>query len=91
MAKQKKKTEKEEIEEKIPKTDNNIEEQEEMETYNLVELVSACPVDDIWIIYNLARTGLLPQYEYELQNYGVKNIPTTLTIQDFDKIVNGEQ
>lgn len=89
MAKQKKKTEKEEPVEEI--TVDNKQEQEEQETYNLVELVSACPVDDIWIIYNLARTGLLPQYEYELQNYGVKNIPTTLTIQDFDKIVNGEQ
>ena len=87
MAKQKKKNEKEEPVEEI--TINN--KQEEQETYNLVELVSACPVDDIWIIYNLARTGLLPQYEYELQNYGVKDIPTTLTIQDFDKIVNGEQ
>ena len=34
---------------------------------------------------------LMKEYEYELQNYGVKNIPTTLTIQDFDKIVNGVQ
>lgn len=90
MAKQKKKTE-----EKSPQEEEKIanikQEQQEMETYNLVELVSSCPVDDIWIIYNLARTGLLPQYEYELQNYGAKELPTTLTIQEFDKIVNGEQ
>lgn len=89
MAKQKKKTEEEKTEEPI--IEETSTQTQELETYNLVELVSACPESDMWVIYNLARKGLLAQYEYELEHYGMKELPTTLTIKDFDEIVNGKQ
>ena len=89
MAKQKKKTEEEDVP-TIKKEIKTIDEPAQ-ETYNLVELVTACPVSDTWIIYNLARTGLLSQYEYELEHYGKKELPTSLTVEQFDKIVNGEK
>ena len=80
MAKKKetKKKEKKEKKEKIVE-----------EKYPLVELVLACPTEDIWIIYNLSRAGLLEQYEKEMEEYGVKDIEPSLTIKEFNKIING--
>lgn len=81
MAK-KKEINKEETEE--PKIEKQIEEK-----YPLIELVLACSTDDIWIIYNLSRTGLLEQYEQEMKDYGIKDIEPSLTVEEFNKIING--
>ena len=43
------------------------------------------------IIYNLARKGLLEQYEQELQDYGVHEIKPTITKEDYNKIITGKQ
>ena len=60
------------------------------EKYPLIELVLACPVDHVWVFYNLSRVGLLEQYERETHEYGVKDIEPSLTIKEFNKIINGE-
>ena len=59
--------------------------------YPLIDLVQICPAEEPWIIYNLARAGLLNQYEQEMKDYGTKNIEPTLTIQEFDDIINGRK
>ena len=59
------------------------------EKYPLVELVLACPTDELWVIYNLGRVGLLKQYEQEMKEYGVKDIEPTLTLEEFDRIIKG--
>lgn len=81
MAKKKEKTEKQDKKEKNEKP--------AVEKYTLVELVIACPVDMIWIIYNLSRVGLLEQYRQEAEDYGIKDITPSLTIEEFNKIING--
>ena len=81
MAKKKEKTEKQDKKEKTEKPT--------VEKYTLVELVIACPTDMIWIIYNLSRVGLLEQYTQEAEDYGIKDITPSLTIEEFNKIING--
>lgn len=81
MAKKKEKTEKQDKKEKTEKPT--------VKKYTLVELVIACPTDRIWIIYNLSRVGLLEQYRQEAEDYGIKDITPSLTIEEFDKIING--
>ena len=82
MAKKKEKTEKKE--KKKEKTEKPT-----AEKYTLVELVIACPTDMMWIIYNLSRVGLLEQYRQEAEDYGIKDITPSLTIEEFNKIING--
>ena len=81
MAKKKEKTEKQDKKEKTEKPT--------VEEYTLVELVIACPTDMIWIIYNLSRVGLLEQYRQEAEDYGIKDITPSLTIEEFNNIING--
>lgn len=81
MAKKKEKTEKQDKKEKTEKPT--------VKKYTLVELVIACPTDMIWIIYNLSRVGLLEQYRQEAEDYGIKDITPSLTIEEFNKIING--
>ena len=81
MAKKKEKTEKQDKKEKTEKPT--------VEKYTLVELVIACPTDMIWIIYNLSRVGLLEQYRQEAEDYGIKDITPSLTIEEFNNIING--
>lgn len=90
MAKQKQKnkqTEEKEQPEPIMKKENI----EKPTKYPLIDLVQICPVEEPWIIYNLARVGLLTQYEQEIKDYGIKNIEPTLTIEEFDDIINGRK
>lgn len=56
----------------------------------LAELVVNSNTDTVWIIYNLSRTGLLEQYEQEILDYGIKEIEPTITIKEFEKIINGK-
>ena len=56
----------------------------------LVELVANCPLDETWIIYNLNRKGLMPQFEMELKYWGVRELEPTLTSEEFYKIMVGE-
>lgn len=65
--------------------------EEQVEKYTLVELVQHCPVDMSWVIYNLSRTGLLAQYEQELAQLGNEHIEPTITLNKFDKIINGKE
>lgn len=83
MAKKKQKTE-----EKQPEPPKEIIPEE---LYTLVELVKMCPAEPSWIIYNLTRKGLLGQYEQELEDYDKKEIKPTISIKDFDDIINGKQ
>lgn len=57
----------------------------------LVELVLQDTTPMPWIIYNLARKGLLEQYEQELQDYGIHEIKPTITKEDYNKIITGKQ
>lgn len=90
MAKQKQKT-KETEENTEEKPTNMKKETSETTLYPLIDLVQICPVEEPWIIYNLARAGLLNQYEQEMKDYKTKNIEPTITIQEFDDIINGRK
>ncbi len=61
------------------------------ERYSLAEHFHNTEMDKIWIIYNLSRKGLIHQLEEELRDYGQKEIEPTLTIREFEEIVNGKQ
>lgn len=61
------------------------------EKYTLAELFFASHEDEAWIIYNLSRKGLIQQFEQELEDYGQKHIEPTLTIREFEQIIQGEQ
>ena len=82
MAKKKKDIKEEEIQ---------IQEITPEKKYPLVELVLNCTVEPTWVIYNLSRKGLLGQYEQEIQNYGKKEIEPTLTIKEFEQIIQGQK
>lgn len=88
MAKQKQKNK--ETEEKTEHTMKKEQTEAPMK-YSLIDLVQICPVEEPWIIYNLARAGLLNQYEQEMKDYGTKNIEPTITIQEFDDIIKGRK
>lgn len=66
-------------------------EKEEQEKYPLIELFYSSPIEESWKIYNISRKGLLPQLEYEMKEYGIKEIKPTITIDEFEKIINGKQ
>lgn len=74
---------------KTKETQKTEKKEQAKEKYPLLELVLACPEDDLWIIYNLSRAGLLEQYEKEIKEYGIKDITPSLTIDEFNKIIQG--
>lgn len=90
MAKKKQKTEEEAEETVVENTKKKVEEEMTEEKYALIDLVSGCPYESTWIIYNLSRKGLLEQYEQEIKDKGIREIPPSFTITEFDKIMNGE-
>lgn len=92
MAKKQQKTKKEEEPIEIEKKEEQVNEEVINEKkYTLVELVINSPIDRTWIIYNLGRKGLLGQYEQEIADFGIKDIAPSLTIEEFDEIINGKQ
>lgn len=66
-------------------------EQKTEEKRILVELVQEDTTPLPWIIYNLARKNLLNQYEQEQKDYLIKEIKPTITLTDYEKIINGEK
>ena len=89
MAKKKQNKEKQNEEEE--QIDNIKQEVMTEEKYPLIELVANCNEEPTWVIYNLSRKGLLGQYEQEIIDYGKKEIPSTLTIREFEEIIQGKQ
>ena len=59
------------------------------EKFTLVELVESSDVHYPSIIMDLHRAGLLEQYENELEVYGKEDITPSLTLAEFNKIVEG--
>ena len=59
------------------------------EQFTLVELVESSDVHYPSIIMDLHRAGLLEQYENELEVYGKEDIEPSLTLAEFNKIVEG--
>lgn len=59
------------------------------EKFTLVELVQSSDVHYPSIIMDLHRAGLLEQYKNELEVYGKEDIAPSLTLAEFNKIVEG--
>lgn len=59
------------------------------EKFTLVELVQSSDVHYPSIIMDLHRAGLLEQYKNELEIYGKEDITPSLTLAEFNKIVEG--
>ena len=59
------------------------------EKFTLVELVKNSDVHYPSIIMDLHRTGLLEQYKEELEVYEKEDITPSLTLAEFNKIVEG--
>lgn len=59
------------------------------EKFALVELVQSSDVHYPSIIMDLHRAGLLEQYKNELEVYGKEDITPSLTLAEFNKIVEG--
>lgn len=57
------------------------------EKFTLVELVSNSDLHYPLIIMNLSRAGLLRQYEEEVEAYGRLDIEPSMTLTEFNKIM----
>lgn len=57
------------------------------EKFTLVELVNDSDLHYPLIIMNLSRAGLLEQYETEVEAYGRLDIEPTMTLTEFNKIM----
>ena len=57
------------------------------EKFTLVELVSNSDLHYPLIIMNLSRAGLLRQYEEEVEVYGRLDIGPSMTLTEFNKIM----
>ncbi|WP_296789915.1 hypothetical protein [uncultured Methanobrevibacter sp.] len=57
------------------------------EKFTLVELVSNSDLHYPLIIMNLSRAGLLRQYEEEVEVYGRLDIEPSMTLTEFNKIM----
>lgn len=57
------------------------------EKYTLLELVAESTVRSPIIIMELHHAGLLDQYYYEIENYGLEEIEPTLTKKEFNEII----
>lgn len=57
------------------------------EKFTLVELVKSSDLHYPLIIMNLSRAGLLQQYEKEVEAHGTFDIEPTMTLTEFNKIM----
>lgn len=57
------------------------------EKHTLIELVNQSDLHYPLIIMNLSRAGLLEQYEKEVEEYGRLDIEPTITLTEFNKIM----
>lgn len=57
------------------------------EKFTLVELVSNSDLHYPLIIMNLSRAGLLGQYEEEVEAHGRLDIEPSMTLTEFNKIM----
>lgn len=57
------------------------------EKFTLVELVQSSDLHYPLIIMNLSRAGLLEQYEKEVEEQGRLDIEPTITLTEFNKIM----
>lgn len=57
------------------------------EKFTLVELVQSSDLHFPLIVMNLSRAGLLEQYEKEVEEYGRLDIEPTITLTEFNKIM----
>ena len=57
------------------------------EKFTLVELVQSSDLHYPLIIMNLSRAGLLEQYEKEVEEQGRLDITPTITLTEFNKIM----
>ena len=70
----------------MTKKQNKKEETSE-EKFTLVELVENSDLHYPLVIMNLSRAGLLEQYEKEVEAKGIFDIEPTLTLTEFNKIM----
>ena len=63
------------------------EETSKEEKFTLVELVKSSELHYPLIIMNLSRAGLLQQYESEVEAHGKFDIEPTMTLTEFNKIM----
>lgn len=57
------------------------------EKFTLVELVQSSDLHYPLIIMNISRAGLLEQYEKEVEEQGRLDITPTITLTEFNKIM----
>ncbi len=57
------------------------------EKFTLVELVANSELHYPLIVMNLSRAGLLQQYEEETKAYGRLDIEPSMTVSEFNKIM----
>ena len=57
------------------------------EKFTLVELVNNSDMHYPLIVMNLSRAGLLQQYESEVEAQGTLDIEPTMTLTEFNKIM----
>ena len=57
------------------------------EKFTLVELVQSSDLHYPLIVMNLSRAGLLEQYEKEVEEQGRLDIEPTITLTEFNKIM----
>ena len=57
------------------------------EKFTLIELVNNSNLHYPLVIMNLSRAGLLGQYEKEVEAEGIFDIEPTMTLTDFNKIM----
>lgn len=57
------------------------------EKFTLVELVNKSDMHYPLIVMNLSRAGLLEQYEKEVEEEGKFDIEPTMTLTEFNKIM----
>lgn len=63
------------------------EETSKEEKFTLVELVESSELHYPLIIMNLSRAGLLEQYESEVEAQGTFDIEPTMTLSEFNKMM----
>ena len=63
------------------------EETSKEEKFTLVDLVESSDLHYPLIIMNLSRAGLLEQYEKEVEAQGTLDIEPTMTLTEFNKIM----
>ena len=65
----------------------NKKEETSDEKFTLVELVKNSDMHYPLIVMNLSRAGLLEQYEKEVEEEGIFDIEPSMTLTEFNKIM----